>query len=42
MQAMLADPVLDENVTAEKLFNELMEANRDMLPQFKMDPVDPS
>jgi alpha-galactosidase len=40
MQAMLADPVLDENVSAEKLFNELMEVNRDMLPQFKMDPVD--
>jgi alpha-galactosidase len=35
MQAMLADPVVQDNVAAEKAFNELFEAHRDLLPQFE-------
>lgn len=34
-QAMLADPVVQDTAAAEKSFKELMEAHRDMLPQFK-------
>ena len=35
MQALLADPVVQDNVAAEKAFDELFEAHRDLLPQFK-------
>jgi alpha-galactosidase len=35
LQAVLADPVVQDNVAAEKAFNELFAAHRDMLPQFK-------
>lgn len=35
MQAMLADPVVQDNVAAEKAFKELFDAHRDLLPQFK-------
>jgi alpha-galactosidase/6-phospho-beta-glucosidase family protein len=34
-KAMLADPVVQDNVAAEKAFNELFEAHRDLFPQFK-------
>ncbi|MCW4050540.1 MAG: alpha-glucosidase/alpha-galactosidase [Candidatus Bathyarchaeota archaeon] len=34
VQAMLADPVVHDTVAAEKAFNELMEAHKDLLPQF--------
>jgi len=34
LQALLADPVVQDNVAAEKAFNELFEAHRDLLPQF--------
>jgi alpha-galactosidase/6-phospho-beta-glucosidase family protein len=37
-QAMLADPVVQDTEAAEKSFKELMEAHRDMLPQFKDSP----
>ena len=37
-QAMLADPVVQDTAAAEKSFKELMEAHRDMLPQFKEQP----
>lgn len=35
MQAMLADPVVQDSVAAEKAFRELFDAHRDLLPQFK-------
>ncbi|MCX6649506.1 MAG: alpha-glucosidase/alpha-galactosidase [Candidatus Bathyarchaeota archaeon] len=35
LQALLADPVVQDNVAAEKAFNELLEAHRDLLPQFE-------
>ena len=35
MQALLADPVVQDNVAAEKAFNELFEAHKDLLPQFR-------
>ena len=35
MQALLGDPVVQDNVAAEKAFDELFEAHRDLLPQFK-------
>ena len=35
LQAMLVDPVVQDNVAAEKAFNELFEAHRDLLPQFE-------
>jgi alpha-galactosidase len=34
MQAMLADPVVQDNLAAEKAFRELFAAHRDLLPQF--------
>ncbi len=34
MQAMLADPVVQDNIAAEKTFRELFAAHRDLLPQF--------
>jgi alpha-galactosidase len=34
-QAVLADPVVQDNVAAEKAFNELFEVHRDLLPQFE-------
>jgi len=37
-QAMLVDPVVQDTVAAEKSFKELMEAHRDMLPQFREQP----
>jgi len=37
-QAMLADPVVQDTAAAEKSFRELMEAHRDMLPQFREQP----
>ena len=37
-QAMLADPVVQDTAAAEKSFKELMEAHRDMLPQFREQP----
>jgi alpha-galactosidase len=37
MQAMLADPVVQDNVAAEKAFRELFEAHRDLLPQFSQE-----
>ena len=35
LQALLADPVVQDNVTAKKAFDELFEAHKDLLPQFK-------
>jgi alpha-galactosidase len=35
LQAMLADPVVQDNIAAEKAFNELFDAHRDFLPQFE-------
>jgi alpha-galactosidase len=35
LQAVLADPVVQDNVAAEKAFNELFTAHRDLLPQFE-------
>lgn len=36
-QAMLADPVIHDTEAAEKAFNELMKAHKDLLPQFTED-----
>jgi alpha-galactosidase len=38
LQALLADPVVQDNVAAEKAFNELFEAHSDLLPQFEGAP----
>jgi len=35
LRAVLADPVVEDNVAAERAFNELFETHRDLLPQFK-------
>jgi alpha-galactosidase len=35
LQAVLADPVVQDNVAAEKAFDELFAAHRDLLPQFE-------
>lgn len=35
MQAMLADPVVQDNAAAEKAFNDLFKAHKDLLPQFR-------
>jgi alpha-galactosidase len=35
MQAMLADPVVQDSVAAEMAFKELFDTHRDLLPQFK-------
>jgi alpha-galactosidase len=35
LRAVLADPVVQDNVAAEQAFRELLEAHRDLLPQFK-------
>jgi alpha-galactosidase len=37
-QAILADPVVQDTAAAEKSFRELMDAHRDMLPQFRWQP----
>jgi len=37
-QAMIADPVVHDTGVAEKAFKELLEAHRDLLPQFKDPP----
>ena len=34
LQALFADPVVQDNIAAEKAFNELFEAHKDFLPQF--------
>ncbi len=38
IQALLADPVVQDNTAAEEAFNELFEAHRDLLPQFRENP----
>ena len=35
LQAVLVDPVVQDNMAAEKAFNELFEAHKNLLPQFK-------
>ena len=36
-QAMFADPVVHDTVSAEKAFKELLEVHSDLLPQFAED-----
>ena len=37
IQALLADPVVQDSTSVDKVFNELFNAHRDLLPQFKED-----
>jgi len=37
-QALLADPVVNDTVAADNAFRELMEAHKDLLPQFREKP----
>jgi alpha-galactosidase len=37
-QAMMLDPVVQDELAAEKAFKELFEVHRDLLPQFKETP----